>query len=258
MNPEVNKSATDRASLLARLDGVSALDLAITSSHRRTEHLQVVSFESPDLVGFVALPGQDVMIDIPMATGQRVRRRYTIAALNPDAGTMEIWVALHGNGAGETWAQTAKVGQVIDGVGPRGKLPVNETASQHLFIGDHAALAATLEMASSVTRGSVGTIVSFPHQDDVIEPVFAPGVTSSSSTALSPITPGDGSALLHELAHRDLSMPRLHCYVNAEFGIVNAVKAALLSRGVDRDAISTKPYWRLGASNAPHGEPPKD
>ncbi|MEI6701190.1 MAG: siderophore-interacting protein [Actinomycetota bacterium] len=258
MSPEINKSATDRASLLARLEGVSALDLVVTSSIQRTEHLQVVSFESSQLVGFEALPGQDLMVDVPTTHGQRVRRRYTIASLNAIAGTMEIWVALHGNGAGETWACEARAGDVIDGVGPRGKVHVNPEATHHLFIGDHSALAATVEMAASILSGSVSTMVSFPHEDDVIEPDFAPGVTSFSATALSPITPGDGSGLLQELAHRDLSAPGLHCYVNAEFGIVNAVKAALLERGVERDAISTKPYWRLGASNAPHGEPPKD
>ncbi len=258
MSPEINKSATDRASLLARLDGVSALDLTVTSSERRTEHLQVVAFTSPDLVGFNALPGQDLMIDVPTMNGQRVRRRYTIARLDSNKGTVEIWVALHGNGAGETWARGAQIGDVIDGVGPRGKQYVHPTAVHHLFIGDHSSLAATLEMAGSVAFGSVSTMVSFPSDDDVMEPNFQARVASSSSTALSPVTPGDGSALLQELTHFDLSIPGLHCYINAEFGIVNSVKAALLQRGVDRDAISTKPYWRLGKSNAPHGEPPKD
>ena len=38
---------------------------------------------------------------------------------------------------------------------------------------------------------------------------------------------------------------------------MKAVRAALLDRGLDEDAISMKAFWRVGRNNADHGEPEK-
>jgi NADPH-dependent ferric siderophore reductase len=46
-----------------------------------------------------------------------------------------------------------------------------------------------------------------------------------------------------------------HAYVAGEMKVVRAVTAALQARGLAREQISPKAYWRLDSANAPHGEP---
>ena len=47
-------------------------------------------------------------------------------------------------------------------------------------------------------------------------------------------------------------------YVNGERTLVHKTVQLLTDRGIDADAIASKPYWRRDQPNAAHGEPSKD
>jgi NADPH-dependent ferric siderophore reductase len=68
--------------------------------------------------------------------------------------------------------------------------------------------------------------------------------------------PGDAARLT--TAADEVEWPgtgRGHAYVAGEMRVVRAVSAALGHRGLERDQVSAKAYWRSGGPNAAHGEP---
>ena len=48
-----------------------------------------------------------------------------------------------------------------------------------------------------------------------------------------------------------------HAYLFGEFNAMKAVRTALLDRGLSKEQISLKAFWRAGSANADHGEPDK-
>src|SRR5258708_33992306 len=83
-----------------------------------------------------------------------VRRRYTIRHLDPDARLLTLDIVLHGDGPGERWVRSARPGDRIEGIGPRGKITTSATADWHLFIGDESALPATFVMTEALPASS--------------------------------------------------------------------------------------------------------
>jgi len=256
-----DKRATDRSSLLARLEGVVGLDLRVQHTTTRSPSLLEIGLKSEDLIGLSVEAGQDIMVEVPVGDGRFVRRRYSIVDFDATAGTMSLLIALKGSGPGEVWATTLTVGDLVDAVGPRGKQPVNREVSRHLFLADHSAFAATSQMVRSITSGQVEVIASFPSTEDVLPITAGSAEVQLSVTALSPVDHGETEPFLSAIQTLDadfLKETGLQCYVNAEFSIVNSAKALLKDLGVNATGIATKPYWRRNLSNAPHGEPIKD
>jgi NADPH-dependent ferric siderophore reductase len=58
----------------------------------------------------------------------------------------------------------------------------------------------------------------------------------------------------------DIALPpgRGHAYIGGELRVVAAVRQVLADRGLARDQLSAKAYWRRGVANAAHGEPERD
>ncbi len=96
------------------------------------------------------IPGNDVMIRLADAHGRLVSRRYSVRSLDEANDTLTLWVTVEHEGPGSTWAQQAKAGDVIDVIGPRGKIPLDANADWHLFVGDASALGASYRMAESI------------------------------------------------------------------------------------------------------------
>ena len=70
--------------------------------------------------------------------------------------------------------------------------------------------------------------------------------------------PASAGHLVAALESVDLPDGRGHAYLAGELGVVAAMRAALLGRGLTAEQISAKPYWRSGRANAPHGEPERE
>jgi NADPH-dependent ferric siderophore reductase len=70
--------------------------------------------------------------------------------------------------------------------------------------------------------------------------------------------PASAGHLVAALETIDLPAGHGHAYLAGELGVVAAMRAALLGRGLTPDQISAKPYWRAGRANAAHGEPERE
>jgi NADPH-dependent ferric siderophore reductase len=236
-----------------RLTECFLLDLEVAAVATPRPGMRTITFTSPDLVGFTALPGQDVMLSVPGAdTG--VRRRYTIRRCDPAAGTLDIEVVLHGTGPFASWASSAALGDHIDGIGPRGVITVRNGAAHHLFVADPSAIPFAFAMIESLPAGASATAIIAT--DDPIDALDAALDAPASAAAVR----------VHRVAIADVSgglatvgLPDgTAAYVNGERRLVRQATDLLIDRGVPADAIASKAYWRLDQANKPHGEPAKE
>jgi NADPH-dependent ferric siderophore reductase len=234
--------------------------LELTQSVEVNPSVVRLRLTAPGLSRLEYLPGQDMAVAVGVGDASTVRRRYTISGLDREKEIVDIEVVLHGDGPGVAWARSAVAGQQIDAVVPRGKISVAEAAEWHLFIGDDSAVPAVMSMVGALDDGAQAIVLLEVGGPDE-ERDFA--IASGAQLQLDWLhrgarPPGDPEAIA--LALEGLTIPAGpgHCYIAGEFGMVRALRADLERRGVAGDAISAKPYWRMGRRNAPHGEPVKD
>jgi NADPH-dependent ferric siderophore reductase len=186
-----------------------------------------------------------------------MRRRYTIRSFDPATATLDLDVVLHGDGPGAAWARTASAGDRIEAIGPRGKVTVDAEADWHLFVGDDAALPATLAMAGSLdTPARAIVVLEVDGADSEQEARAADGqaipVQWLHRGEADPASPDN---LVRALGALDLPPGRGHAYLAGELKVVAELRATLVARGLEAAQISAKPYWRAGVANAAHGEP---
>ena len=155
------------AQLTGPLASTTRLDLEVVDSARLTPHVQRLRLTAPQLDGFGYLPGQDVMLLVAAEGNRPVRRRYTIRHLDAAARLLTLDVVLHGDGPGERWVRSARPGDTIEGIGPRGKITTSATADWHLFIGDESALPAAFAMTEALLPDRPATLVlEVPDESD--------------------------------------------------------------------------------------------
>jgi NADPH-dependent ferric siderophore reductase len=187
-----------------------------------------------------------------------VRRRYTIRDIDAARGLLTLGIVRHDGGPGERWVATARPGDQIEGIGPRGKIFPADDVAWHLFAGDFSALPAYFAMAGSLPAGQRATVIlEVPGLADKQE------LTAAADIELAWVysngrPPGDPAALAAALAGVTLPPQAGHVYLAGEARLVLALREALAARGLPADQVSPKAYWGLGRANASHGEPARD
>ena len=118
--------------------GVSARDVAHERAPVRSsepagayQHLVVAA----PAIAALARPGQFVAATVGGATsGMLLRRSFSIHAVDPDAGTVEVVVAAHA--AGTTWITERRIDDVLDLVGPLGQaFPLPDGGGAAVLVG---------------------------------------------------------------------------------------------------------------------------
>jgi NADPH-dependent ferric siderophore reductase len=246
------------AQLTGPLAGTSRLDFEVVDSARLTPHMQRLTLTAPQLDGFGYLPGQDVMLLVAAEGNRPVRRRYTIRQLDAAARLLTLDIVLHGDGPGERWVRSARSGDTIEGIGPRGKITTSAVADWHLFMGDESALPAIFAMTEALPPDRPATLVlEIPEQSDEQDLAAATTIRISWLHRLG-APAGDPSALAAEAAEVELPPGRGHAYLFGEATVVSRLREVLAGRGLGQDQMSPKAYWGRGRANAGHGEPARD
>lgn len=246
------------AQLTGPLAGTRKLHFEVASTVSLTPHMQRLELTAPELEGFAYVPGQDVMVLVAADGRTPVRRRYTIRYFDQAARILTVDVVRHGDGPGERWVRSARPGDRIEGIGPRGKIFPNPAADWHLFMGDEAALPAILAMTESLPGDADATLVL-----EIPEPADEQEVLAAARTRVSWLhrlhrSAGDPAALAAEAAEVELPPGSGHAYLLGEAKVVLAMREALASRGLPQDQMSPKAYWGRGRANAGHGEPARN
>ena len=219
-----------------------------------TPRMRRVQLTSPDLDRFEYLPGQDMALTFRRADSPPVRRRYTIRRYDPAKRLIDLDFVLHGDGPGVRWAQTARPGDAIEVVGPRGKITLVRDAAWHLFAGDATAVPGALAMMEALPPDLPAVTflqVDAPEERQSADDRRGRQITWHYELPASNVVTG----LTAALADAALPPGSGHAYLAGEVALVTALKATLLSRGWAAEAISAKAYWNRGRANAGHGEP---
>ena len=109
------------ARLEGPLAGTTRMRLEVVENRLLTPSMQQVVLTAPELAGFGYRPGQDIMLMVAVDGDRPVRRRYTIRETNPARCLLTLGIVRHDDGPGERWVATARPGDEIEGIGPRGK-----------------------------------------------------------------------------------------------------------------------------------------
>lgn len=204
-------------------------------------------------------PGNDVMVLVGETGDHVVRRRYSVRGVALERDEFALWVTTGHDGDGAQWARSATPGDVVDVIGPRGKIVLAADAHWHLFAGDVSSLGTFYRMAESVTAPSqVLFVVDIAHDDDALTTTLPEGVgVTGVFVDRAGRSANDPAGLLSGLAALSLPEGPGHAYLFGEFAVIRAAARALAERGLDAEHVSSKAFWRAGRSNAAHGEPIK-
>jgi NADPH-dependent ferric siderophore reductase len=212
------------------------------------------------LADFEHLPGQDLMVSVPLDGGRVIRRRYTIRRLDRAAGRLDLQIMTLASGPGVAWVRGLRVGDEVEAVGPRGKISLVAEVPWHLFVGDEVAVpgfAAMIERLPAGSRATVrvesgvelGALRPTPGAGVELDWVWLPriGAPGQAETLLRAVTALPPAPLPGSLSAR--------VYLAGEAGVVAGLRTRLCELGWSDDTISAKAYWGLGRANVSHGEP---
>lgn len=224
-----------------------------------TPSMRRIRLAGDELGTLVHLPGQDMAIAVPLEDGTTVRRRYTIRHFDAAEGTADLDFVRHGDGPAARWAAAAAVGEALEAIAPRGKITPAAGDPWHLFVGDDTAVPGVAAMIEALPAGSRATaLLEVDGAADEL-PLAADGVSLEVAWLhRDGAPPGGAERLLGALAELDLPEGHGHAYLAGEFSLVHALRRALAERGLEKEQVSPKPYWRIGRRNMAHGEPERD
>jgi NADPH-dependent ferric siderophore reductase len=238
------------------LADASLWHLTVVETGLVTPAMRRVVFTAPGLDGLRFSAGQDLMFRIPLSEDKVVNRRYTIRSFDAASSSVTVDVSLHANGPGTDWIAAAQSGDVIDAIGPRGKITLDEEAAWHFFVVDETGLPGALAMAEELPVDGVAVVLA-----EVDTRADEQDVDAMASVDLhwlhrsDQFVPGDSDLLVEAAGSVALPDGEGHVYLAAEARVVRAVAQALEQRGLTVEQISSKAYWRRGLPNAEHGEP---
>jgi len=246
------------AVLTGPLAATTRMQLEVVDSSPLSPGMQRLVLTAPELAGLRYQPGQDMMLMMAVDGDRPVRRRYTIRALDHARRLLTLDVVRHSGGPGERWVASARPGDRIEGIGPRGKIFLAQAADWHLFIGDESAVPAYLTMAGALPAGARALVVL-----EVPGPAGEQDLVTAADADVTWLhrdgrPAGDPAALVAAAAAVALPPGRGHAYLAGEATVVLRLRETLAARGLAPEQISPKAYWGRGRANASHGEPARD
>ena len=241
--------------LVTILPGVGRWTLEVVESQMITPRMHRIKLRGAAFGGLDFRPGQDVMLWIPADGGRMLYRRYTIRHLDHETGSLDLDIFDHGmGGPGEHWAKTARPGDVVEAVGPRGKISL-VAAPWHLFAGDETYLPATFAMLAALPEGTPAWVFLEVEGTQEEQSLEARADVRLVWIHRGAAAPGDPAGLVAAVESAELPSSPGHAYIGAELQVTKALRRALEARGVDSTLISSKAYWGRGRANASKGEP---
>jgi NADPH-dependent ferric siderophore reductase len=236
-----------------------------------TPHMARVTFGGDELAGltphgpaehiklFLPRPGQERPV-MPewgpngpvVAEGQErpLSRTYTPRRWDETARELDVDILVHGEGPGSSWATEAKPGDIAVITGPGGPYRLDPEAERFLVAGDESALPAIGTILEALPDGAMAQVfIEIANRDEEI------GLSSAADIDLTWLHRGSepeiGRPLAMALAGAAIDAGT-RIWVGCEAGIMREVRRQLLfERGIERAAMHSHGYWKLGEANHP-------
>jgi NADPH-dependent ferric siderophore reductase len=229
-----------------------------------TPRMLRIVFGGPELAGFNWNgPAAHIKLILgsigPETEARPLSRTYTPRHFDAARGELTVDFVLHGEGPASTWAAQAQVGQPMLIAGPGRFYAVDEQAQWLLVAGDESAIPAVatiLEVVPDHVRTQVLLEVNDAADEFAIAP-RRPNVSLRWLHRAQPIVGHGGGAragieLAAAIAAFELPGGAGRIYVACEADAMRGIRRQLLrERAVSRDWLTTRGYWKQGATDYP-------
>lgn len=242
----------------------------VTNAEQRSPRLIRVRLEGPELVGLdppepaasvrLLLPrgGHGSVLDLPTWNGNEFLyddgtrppiRTLTPLHTDPGAGSLDLDVVLHGQGALSDWARARPVGDEVAISGPgRGSSP-DPTAPRFVLVGDESAMPAIGQILEHLPASAeVDVVIEISHVDARVE---LPRQAGTTATWVE-LAPGEapGSAMISAFAAIELG-DDVQIWASGEAAAMQQLRALVHNeRGVSRKQTMIRGYWKHGRVGA--------
>lgn len=218
---------------------------------------ELQGFEVNDPASYMKLifpePGQTEPVrplpDGPRATSMRT---YTLLAVRPETGEVDVDFVLHGEGPASTWAAQAQIGQVLFLMGPGPGYKVDLQAAEHWLIGDDSALPAfetILSRLPATARVHVVMEVADAAEERTLHSL---GQLTTRWVVRGADNQHAGVALVQALREGSAPSVESRVYLACEAAAMRRIRELLTSElGLPRSQIVGRGYWKLGTVNHP-------
>lgn len=178
-------------------------------------------------------------------------RTYTPRRFDALRNELEVEFVMHGEGVASSWAAQVQVGDTLKLAGPGGGHDVSNEWKHVVLLVDETALPAAGMIIDALPEGCVVTLVGEVEdaQDELLpsqRPVHHLTWLHRAPTGAAP------GALLQNMAQTLALTPDAQWFVACEATAMRAIKSALLTeRGLNREQLISRGYWKLGATDHP-------
>ena len=220
--------------------------MAVVGQAPVTARMTRISLVSEDMEDFHWIPGQDMVLELPLPGGESARRHYTIRHFDEAEQRVDIDFVLHGDGASAKWLDRVRIGDRLIAMGPRGHVTLAQGVDLHLFLGDETCIPAIAAMAARL-KPTARAVALIEVKDEADEQPIASPADLTLGWLYRRAAPAGSVHLLHK-AVEGLSLDPMstHAYVIGETSQVRAVRHHLIDRGLPKTRISAEGYWRPG------------
>ena len=182
-------------------------------------------------------------------------RTYTPRRFDRDSCELDVDFILHGEGPASSWASQTAVGQTLTIAGPGRNYVVDPSAEWFLLAGDDTAIPAIATILETLPPSANATV--FLEVVDGDDEIALPPRANTNVIWLhrGPDNKHAGGPL--EASLRNFPMPSGsgRVYVACESGAMRRIRAHLLTdRTINREHVTTRGYWKLGAVDHPDGD----
>ena len=193
-----------------------------------------------------------------------LRRTYTPRYIDREARRLVVDFVLHGDGNGtggpaSKWAAAARVGDQVVVTGARGSYRIDPDAAWTLLVADETALPAVGTILDDAPAGARVLLVA--EVADEAEELKFDTAADLSVTWRHRGTDHAGPGMLAARAVQETELPggRGACWIGLEASAMRTVRRHLLGeRGLDRDQLYTRGYWKIGVADHPDHDTGED
>ncbi|UOQ59494.1 siderophore-interacting protein [Leucobacter rhizosphaerae] len=228
------------------------VELEVVHTERLSPHLVRVRLGGAGFAQFQDRPETDKYVKLKFTTpapeSLEVTRTYTVRAVDPEQGTLDVDFVVHGDeGLAGPWAASAQPGDRLGLMGPGGGYRPDPDADWHLLAGDLSAvpaIAAALEELRAVAPGAAGVAFIEVDAEDAILPLEAP----EGIAVMWIVDPAhDPEALADHVRSHEWAEGRVQVFAHGERESMKALRRLLSGeRGVPRADLSLSGYWARG------------
>lgn len=212
-----------------------------------------ITFHADD-IGFL-LPFQPthwVKLFFAAPDGQsRIGRAYTIRALRPDTGEVDIDFMLHGHGPAATWCRNAVAGDLVTLAGPRGDFQFQPDATSLFLVGDETALPAIQTIIEAAPAGLRIRLLMDVENAEEEQPLHGAATIADTWLHRNGHPGNDRLAFAFENELASLAdLATVQFWMAGESGLIAGMRRSLLAR-LPSDALPLQAsgYWKLGQSD---------